>query len=188
MSDQIIPEINETLCNGCGDCLTTCQPRALALVAGKAVVARPDLCEYDGGCEPVCPVGAIQLPYLVVFADLRLPARATIPTNLPAIGIPTYHPMTSSIPFDDALAPLFDVMTDWEARLATEGPFLRAMLAEVGVRRVLDAACGSGGHALWLAQQGFDASGVDASPAMIELARRKAAAAGVAVGFGRWRT
>ncbi len=67
MSDFIVPEINQAVCTGCGDCLAVCQPHALALVEGKAVLARPDLCEYDGGCEPVCPVGAIQVPYLVVF-------------------------------------------------------------------------------------------------------------------------
>ena len=31
--------------------------------------------------------------------------------------------------FYDALAPMFDVMTDWDARLAAEGPFLKSVLA-----------------------------------------------------------
>ena len=56
--------------------------------------------------------------------------------------------------FYDALAPMFDVMTDWNARLDAEGPFLKAMLEEAGAQSVLDAACGSGGHALALAQWG----------------------------------
>jgi MinD superfamily P-loop ATPase len=63
----VLPEIDEMRCTGCGDCLDACAPRALALVRGKAVLARPDLCEYDGGCEPACPAGAIALPYLIVF-------------------------------------------------------------------------------------------------------------------------
>lgn len=67
---MILPEINEALCNGCGDCLLVCTPHALALVGGKAVLARPDLCEYDGGCEPACQAGAIQLPYLISFGNL----------------------------------------------------------------------------------------------------------------------
>lgn len=70
MSHDIVPEINQAACTGCGACLDVCQPQALALVAGKAVLARPDLCEYDAGCEPICPEGAIQLPYLIVFDDL----------------------------------------------------------------------------------------------------------------------
>ncbi len=68
MTSIVLPEINENLCTGCGACLLVCRPQALALVEGKAVLARPDLCEYDGGCEPACPEGAIRLPYLIVFA------------------------------------------------------------------------------------------------------------------------
>jgi glycine/sarcosine N-methyltransferase len=85
--------------------------------------------------------------------------------------------------FYDALAPMFDVMTDWEARLAGEGPFLREILREAGVLRVLDAACGSGGHALAVARWGYDVSGADASPVMIGLAQQKADQAGLAVPF-----
>ncbi len=85
--------------------------------------------------------------------------------------------------FYDALAPMFDVMTDWDGRLAAEGPFLRAMLEQSGSRSVLDAACGSGGHALALARWGYAAAGVDASPVMVEMARRKAAEAGHDIPF-----
>jgi glycine/sarcosine N-methyltransferase len=76
--------------------------------------------------------------------------------------------------FYDRLAPLFDVMTDWDSRLALEGPFLFQRLEQVEARKVLDAACGSGGHALALAKRGYQVVGTDASPAMIELARAKA--------------
>ena len=85
--------------------------------------------------------------------------------------------------FYDALAPMFDVMTDWEARLAAEGPFLRTILEEAGSLSVLDAACGSGGHALALARWGYAAAGVDASPVMVEMARGKANAAGLDISF-----
>jgi SAM-dependent methyltransferase len=88
-----------------------------------------------------------------------------------------------AVDFYDALAPLFDVMTDWEARLLSEGPFLRAQLEAAGARRVLDAACGSGGHALALASWGYDAVGADPSPVMIDLARSKAAEAGLRIPF-----
>jgi MinD superfamily P-loop ATPase len=79
LAETIWPEIDEVLCTGCGDCLSACRPQALVLAGGKAVLARPDVCEFDGGCEPACPVGAIALPYLVVFdpggAGLRDPSR-----------------------------------------------------------------------------------------------------------------
>jgi SAM-dependent methyltransferase len=86
-----------------------------------------------------------------------------------------------STAFYDALAPLFDVMTDWGARLAAEGPFLKHILSAAGAVRVLDAGCGSGGHALALARWGYEATGADASPVMIALAQRKAQAAGLHV-------
>jgi glycine/sarcosine N-methyltransferase len=92
-------------------------------------------------------------------------------------------PRDEATAFYDALAPMFDVMTDWEARLSSEGPFLREVLGGSGAVRVLDAACGSGGHALALARWGYDVAGADASPAMIALAQQKAAQAGLDMPF-----
>lgn len=92
-------------------------------------------------------------------------------------------PGESAADFYDALAPMFDVMTDWDARLAVEAPFLRAVLPEKGPRRVLDAACGSGGHALALARWGYETVGADISAAMVQVARGKAVASGQDVPF-----
>ncbi len=44
------------------------------------------------------------------------------------------------------------------------------------VRAVLDMGCGTGGHALILAQRGYQVTGVDRSAAMLAIARAKAAA------------
>ncbi len=95
----------------------------------------------------------------------------------------TLPPFVLAADFYDALAPMFDVMTDWSTRLAIEGPFLCAQLEAIGARRVLDFACGSGGHALCLAERGYGVTGVDVSPVMIRLARQKAQARDVAVAF-----
>jgi NAD-dependent dihydropyrimidine dehydrogenase PreA subunit len=69
VGSAVLPEINQLLCTGCGECIAACRPGALALADGKAVLARPDVCEYDGGCEPICPEEAINLPYLIVLGD-----------------------------------------------------------------------------------------------------------------------
>jgi SAM-dependent methyltransferase len=42
------------------------------------------------------------------------------------------------------------------------------------IRSLLDLGCGTGTHALTFARRGFDVTGVDRSPAMLEIARRKA--------------
>ncbi|MBN1887519.1 MAG: class I SAM-dependent methyltransferase [Thermoflexales bacterium] len=89
----------------------------------------------------------------------------------------------SSTEFYERLAGVFDVMTDWQARLAFEMPFLRQTLERCSARRVLDAACGTGWHAISLAQAGYAAEGCDASPAMIQQARANAVAARVDVPF-----
>jgi SAM-dependent methyltransferase len=47
--------------------------------------------------------------------------------------------------------------------------------------RALDLGCGTGANALYLAQRGFDVTGVDYAVAAIEKARRRAAAAGATV-------
>jgi NAD-dependent dihydropyrimidine dehydrogenase PreA subunit len=67
MAAIFLPEINEAICTGCGDCVAVCPTGALALAGGKAVMAHPEQCIYDGECEPICPVAAIQLPYVIVL-------------------------------------------------------------------------------------------------------------------------
>jgi SAM-dependent methyltransferase len=89
----------------------------------------------------------------------------------------------SSNEFYDRLARVFDVMTDWEKRLALEMPFLQRTLDQNGARSVLDTACGTGWHAIALAQKGYRAAGCDASPVMIEMARNNAVKAKAEVQF-----
>ena len=76
MVQVILPEIDASACNGCGECLPACDTGALAVINQKAVLARPDQCEYDAACEPACPTGAIALPYTVVL-KARVPSMET---------------------------------------------------------------------------------------------------------------
>jgi 2-polyprenyl-3-methyl-5-hydroxy-6-metoxy-1,4-benzoquinol methylase len=77
--------------------------------------------------------------------------------------------------FYNRLAGAFDVMTDWPKRLAFEMPFLERTLRAHSALSVLDTACGTGWHSIALSQKGYTAAGGDASPAMIERARKNAA-------------
>lgn len=77
----------------------------------------------------------------------------------------------------------YDRFVHWEARLRLELPFLEEALQSVGARRVLDAACGTGRHAVALAQRGYEVVGADLSPEMVARARAHAEAVGVPVRF-----
>jgi len=58
MRRQIV-RIDETLCNGCGLCVTPCAEAAIEIVDGKARVVREELCDGAGFCLAVCPTGAL---------------------------------------------------------------------------------------------------------------------------------
>jgi SAM-dependent methyltransferase len=49
--------------------------------------------------------------------------------------------------------------------------------------RALELGCGTGTNSVWLAQQGFDVTGVDLAPLAVEKARKRAEAAGVKAHF-----
>lgn len=63
--------------------------------------------------------------------------------------------------------------------------YLSRLLEEHGAapRTILDLCCGTGNVSLLLAEMGYDVTGVDISPEMIAVARRKALDAGVTVTF-----
>ncbi|RQD72525.1 MAG: 4Fe-4S dicluster domain-containing protein [Tindallia sp. MSAO_Bac2] len=56
-----IIEINEELCNGCGDCVTACHEGAIEMVDGKARLISDTYCDGLGDCLPECPTGAIKM-------------------------------------------------------------------------------------------------------------------------------
>ncbi len=60
-------------------------------------------------------------------------------------------------------------------------PRIEAALAGLGSPRALDLACGTGRHALLLAERGFRTSGWDVSPVALELLGERARRAGVRI-------
>ncbi len=78
------------------------------------------------------------------------------------------------VPLYDALSDDYDRFVNWENRLAYEMPFIERILREADARRVIDAACGTGMHAIELARRGYKVVGADLSASMIERARENA--------------
>lgn len=83
----------------------------------------------------------------------------------------------------DSLSSDYDRFVNWQNRLAVELPFILEQLQQIDARSVLDAATGTGMHAIALAQLGYQAAGADISSGMIARARHNAATAGVTVRF-----
>ncbi|MCE5212697.1 MAG: 4Fe-4S binding protein [Deltaproteobacteria bacterium] len=56
-----IIEIDEDLCNGCGNCVTGCAEGALQIIDGKAKVISETFCDGLGACIGECPTGALRI-------------------------------------------------------------------------------------------------------------------------------
>jgi len=56
-----IIEIDEDLCDGCGNCVPSCAEGALEIIDGKAKVIADIYCDGLGACLGECPVGALRI-------------------------------------------------------------------------------------------------------------------------------
>ena len=77
----------------------------------------------------------------------------------------------------DRWAAVYDY--DQNPLLALEAPLLRKALGDVCGCSVLDLGCGTGRHALWLAEAGAHVTAIDFSEDMLAVARSKRGADGV---------
>jgi len=56
-----IIEIDEELCDGCGECVPSCAEGAIELVDGKARLVAEKYCDGLGACMGECPNGALSI-------------------------------------------------------------------------------------------------------------------------------
>jgi len=54
----LVPEVDRSLCDGCGECADFCQFNAI-ISQGEYAMVFPDLCHSCGGCSKMCPKEAI---------------------------------------------------------------------------------------------------------------------------------
>jgi ubiquinone/menaquinone biosynthesis C-methylase UbiE len=71
-----------------------------------------------------------------------------------------------------AWAPVYDGMNN--PLILAEEPLVAAATRDLPIGTALDVACGTGRHAAWLAAAGHATTGIDATPAMLDIARRRA--------------
>ena len=61
ISKRKMISIDEELCNGCGECVPSCEEGALAIVDGKAKLVKDIYCDGLGACLGDCPTGALKV-------------------------------------------------------------------------------------------------------------------------------
>jgi Pyruvate/2-oxoacid:ferredoxin oxidoreductase delta subunit len=61
MTERKIIEIDEDICNGCGNCIPNCPEGALQVIDGKARLISDLFCDGLGACIGECPLDAIKV-------------------------------------------------------------------------------------------------------------------------------
>ncbi len=85
--------------------------------------------------------------------------------------------------FYEQLADDYDALTGEAGRVDAARAFLAELLRRHGVQTAIDVACGTGLHAVMLAEMGVAVTASDLSGEMLAAARRRAEAAGVDIAF-----
>jgi MinD superfamily P-loop ATPase len=94
----LVPEVDESRCDGCADCSRFCAFKALA-VLDKRVLVFPELCHGCGGCARVCPQGAIrETPKRVgVVETMRSGGRVTVVQGRLDVGVAMAPPLIRAV-------------------------------------------------------------------------------------------
>jgi MinD superfamily P-loop ATPase len=92
-----IPEIDESLCDGCGACSSFCAYKALAVLA-KRVLVFPEMCHGCGGCKLICPTGAIrEIPKRIGVVETLHAGSITLIQGRLDVGVAMAPPLIRAV-------------------------------------------------------------------------------------------
>ena len=93
-----VPCIDESLCDGCGECSRFCQYHAIVSLGGKPLVF-PEMCHACGGCAKVCPTKAISETdrRIGTVTTMRADQKITLVQGRIDIGVSMAPPMIRAV-------------------------------------------------------------------------------------------
>ena len=139
-----IIEIDEDLCNGCGECIPSCAEGAIQLINGKAKVLADKYCDGLGACLGECPVNALKIvereadvfdeaaveDHLKKLATEKHDQKKDIPSGCPSAAAKTFDTGGRCERYNDAQAegPHSSELSNWPVKIkliSPDAPFLK---------------------------------------------------------------
>ena len=139
-----IIEIDEELCDGCGQCVPSCAEGAIEIVNGKAKLVADKYCDGLGACLGECPTGALTIvereaeafdeeavhEYLSSLEQQDEPLEPTLPCGCPSAEVQRFEPCLSD---QEALQPVVggsppSALSQWPVQIRLvppDAPFLK---------------------------------------------------------------
>ena len=105
-----IIEIDDELCDGCGQCIPSCAEGAIQVIDGKARLVDEKYCDGLGACLGECPTGALSVvkrdaegfdakaveEHLSWIAEKTRAEESTLPCCCPSAHVQTFGPPAST--------------------------------------------------------------------------------------------
>lgn len=92
-----VPQVNEELCDGCGECGRICAYHAIVSFGTKPVIF-PEMCHGCGGCTLVCPKGAItETDKRMGVIEIFKTSNITLTQGLLDVGVAMAPPLIRSV-------------------------------------------------------------------------------------------